>query len=93
MSDFSTFGPMFDICHCFWSWVTSIIALLIMFMYTVWHWPCDDILYVVGKFGLKTIVTQTSDFFKANPERDTKVWIELHTNSVTNNVQTNISTD
>ena len=77
-SDYSSHGPVVDICHAFWSWVGTMYTLLIELMYTAWEWSIDDIEWVLGHCSLNTVNSQFEYYYKyVNKNRKVNPWFKL----------------
>ena len=84
-------GGVFDVCHCLWAIVLSLITLFVMLMWVVWEWTYEEVVYVVECFDCPTITDQVSHYMeKTNPSRSSHAdWPKLHTNGKTNRIALN----
>ena len=81
----STNPALLDAAHALWSFVLTIVALLVMLMYVVWGWNKSDILSVVKKFNTPTITKQVSDYMEIeNTNRSVTKICKLRTDGTTN---------
>ena len=77
-TDYSTHGPVFDVCHAFWAWIGTMYTLLIMLMYVAWEWEIADIEWVLSFCSLDTVKWQFQYYYKnINPNRSVSNWFKL----------------
>lgn len=83
-------GGVFDVCHCMWAIVVSLVVLLIQMMWCVWGWTDHEIIYTLTFLGAPTIVDQTVVYLRQqNKGKNPKIWPKLHTTGLTNKIMWN----
>ena len=80
----ATAPALLDAAHALWSFVLTIVALLVMLMYCVWRWNESDVLAVVKCFQINTVTDQVTNYMQQNKNRRVTDPLKLRTDGVTN---------